>query len=109
MRDRYVWLPAPDYPREAGCYRDGLLIGSVSDVDHPVIYEEPSDLGVPPDDLTRDRVWGWWVGGQERAIVARGVARDGESARAAVEAVADALGWLGCGHDAVGVWEVPRG
>lgn len=100
----YQWLPAVGYPRTLGCYRDGRLIGSVCGVEHPIIYDDPGDLGVPPGDLTHDRVWGWWVGGQERAVIAKGVARSSETARAAVEAAATALGWLGCGSDTVGVW-----
>ena len=109
-----LWMPDPGFPPlGAVCYRvvggRCLLVGSYSnDGDH---HDGSDDDGI--EDVmglpqTREVVR-WWVGasgGCGRAL-ARGYAPDADTAMAAVEATADALGLLGLDRSGDAVWDVP--
>jgi len=109
-----LWMPHPGYPLLGSvCYRvvggRCLLVGSYSnDGDH---HDGPDDDGI--EDVmglpqTREVVR-WWVGasgGCGRAL-ARGYAPDVDTAMAAVEAAADALGLLGLDACGSAEWDAP--
>lgn len=95
------WLPCSSLPAIGlVCYRGGLVLGGVvADRDIWHSRDDHSDIG-EMDERVR------WYLGAGHALPVTGYAPDAASARKAVEACAEALGFQGVGADGA-VWEAP--
>lgn len=106
------WCASPDWPI-IGCVLVRIVDGSAYIVGsyctdggrHEGVDDDGIEdtMGIP---ATREVVR-WWLGasgGCGRSIV-RGYAQDADAAQAAIEAVADALGFVGVDVDGDAVWQ----
>lgn len=100
----YRWVASSEWPAvRKNCYRGDLLIGCVA-------YEDRPDFnGADHFDLPRRGggtcMHGWWVGARsDDDTLASGSAGSEQEARAAVEAVAEVLGFGGMNYDGDPVW-----
>ena len=102
------WLPCPSYPRISQvAYRGDRVVGGLTaDRELWDPEDESEDLANLGELYERTR---WWVGAEGGAGYDRpatGYAPDAASARRAVEACAEAIGFVGVGADGA-VWETP--
>ena len=105
IADPLRWVPCPSYPRiSEACYRGGLVVGGLT-ADHDIwSAEDESEALANLGDL-HERVR-WWVGAEGGAghdRPATGYAPDAAAGRRAVEACAEAIGFVGVGADGA-VW-----
>ncbi len=98
----YRWLPHPDRAWGGACYLGERLIGSVDCEAHQMKATE-----IVRRDGHGSEWWGWCVGRPDD-LLATGVASSEDEVCACVEAVATALGYLGCDGDGH-AWTVSRG
>ena len=100
-----AWLPCPSYPRiSEACYRGALVVGGLAADRELWSAEDESEALANLGDL-HERVR-WWVGaeggaGYDRRVT--GYAPDAAAGRRAVEACAEAIGFVGVGADGA-VW-----
>ena len=108
IADPLRWLPCPVYPRiSEACYRGGLVVGGLTaDREHWSAEDESEALANLGELNERVR---WWVGAEGGAGYDRpatGYAPDAAAGRRAVEACAEAIGFVGVGADGA-VWGAP--